>query len=64
MCESNSLRSNPQFPGRHRSVKHASSGCVFDIFADPTEHDDLAAQQPAVAKALADRLSKLNSDNY
>jgi hypothetical protein len=31
-------------------------GCLFNVSADPTEHNDLAESQPEVAKRLLDRL--------
>ena len=35
-------------------------GCLFNVTSDPTEHNDLAAAQPAVAKALLDALRKVS----
>jgi len=35
-------------------------GCLFNVSSDPTEHNDLAAAQPAVAKALLDTLRKVS----
>jgi hypothetical protein len=35
-------------------------GCLFNVSSDPTEHNDLAAAQPAVAKALLNTLQKVS----
>lgn len=40
------------------------AGCLYDVFADPNEHDDLAAARPATAAKLAARLAELNKANY
>ena len=34
-------------------------GCLFDVLADPGEHNDVAAENPAVAAAMAARLAEL-----
>ena len=39
-------------------------GCLYDIFADPTEHHDLAASQPEILTKLRSRLQELNKQNY
>ena len=36
------------------------AGCLFDVFADPTEHHDLALELPQTRKDLLDRLGELN----
>jgi hypothetical protein len=41
-----------------------SSGCLFDLIADPTEHVDVAAAHPQVAQAMLERLLELNSTAY
>lgn len=40
------------------------TGCLFDIIADPTEHNDLAGQQPALLGSMAARLAVLNKGNF
>ena len=42
-------------------ASRAQVGCLFDIFADPTEHHDLAAEQPELAAALLERLVALDA---
>jgi arylsulfatase I/J len=34
-----------------------AGGCLFNIFTDPTEHDDVAAQNPDIVKELARAIS-------
>eukprot|EP00660_Eupelagonema_oceanica_P014394 gene14394-15969_t len=34
-----------------------SSGCLFDVVADPEERHDLAAEVPALARDLRERLA-------
>jgi hypothetical protein len=48
----------------------AHGGCLFDVVADPTEHEDIAAQNPAIVAEMAARLAVLakgfftNSDDF
>ena len=42
----------------------AKHGCLFDIFADPGEHVDLALQQPERVAQMLDRLIKLDAAVY
>ena len=48
----------------------AHGGCLFDVVADPTEHEDIAAQNPAIVADMAARLAVLakgfftNSDDF
>eukprot|EP01065_Artemidia_motanka_P050107 TRINITY_DN84_c0_g1_i1.p1 TRINITY_DN84_c0_g1~~TRINITY_DN84_c0_g1_i1.p1 ORF type:complete len:546 (+),score=187.82 TRINITY_DN84_c0_g1_i1:63-1640(+) len=39
-------------------------GCLYDIFADPTEHHNLADARPDDAARLVQRLAELNEANY
>jgi hypothetical protein len=41
-----------------------STGCVFDIYADPTEHHDLAEHLPHVKDLLLARLQHMREDAY
>lgn len=34
-------------------------GCLFNVVTDAGEHDDVALQNPAIAKAMSDRLAEL-----
>jgi arylsulfatase B len=40
------------------------AGCLFDVFADPTEHHDLSAELPELRKELLDRLAELNKSIF
>lgn len=47
------------------AVDHdCGAGCLFDVRADPTEHDDLAAAQPARVSAMAARLAVLRAGMF
>ena len=35
--------------------------CLFNVFADPTEHDNIAAANPGVVAAMAARIKELNA---
>ena len=39
-------------------------GCLYDVAADPGEHEDVAAAHPAVAAALRARIRELNATVY
>lgn len=43
---------------------NCTNGCLFDVFADPTEHDDLASSKPDIRDQLYDRLMQLNEGNF
>eukprot|EP00755_Sulcionema_specki_P037438 Sspe_Gene.22930::Locus_8817_Transcript_1_1_Confidence_1.000_Length_1687::g.22930::m.22930 len=43
---------------------NCNDGCLFDIFADPTEHNDLAPEQLLLVRKLRARLDELNGGNY
>jgi arylsulfatase I/J len=58
----------PQYPNGTRpapiSVSCGARGCLFDIFADPTEHDDLASSrqgEPPVEALLANLTARFNA---
>jgi hypothetical protein len=48
----------------------AKGGCLFNVEADPTEHEDIAAQHPALVASMTARLAVLkegfwfNHDNF
>lgn len=42
------------------TLQCGQTGCLFDVVADPTEHNDLAAQKPAIAQAMRQRLAVLS----
>jgi arylsulfatase I/J len=42
----------------------ASGGCLFDVFADPNEHNDIAAQFPAVVAEMRARIAALQLQVY
>jgi hypothetical protein len=46
------------------AVLDCAAGCLFDVRADPTEHDDVAAANPAVVAALTARLDVLKKGFY
>ena len=39
-------------------------GCLFDLDADPTEHDDLAAHKPALLRKLIDLAEAYDATTY
>ena len=41
-----------------------AGGCLFDVFADPTEQTDLAAQRPADVAAMRARIAQLQASVY
>lgn len=41
-----------------------ASGCLFDVVNDPTEHNNVAAQHPDIAQAMAARLAALAQGFY
>jgi len=57
----------PRYP--NASTTHAnepecdcgSQGCLYDIFADPGEHVDLSASQPAIAAKIRARAEELDA---
>jgi hypothetical protein len=40
---------------------NCTTGCLFNILADPTEHVDLAAAMPAKVAELRARIAELNA---
>jgi len=58
---------NPVDPGP--TIK-CPTGCLFDVVADPTEHEDIAASHPDIVTAMKQRLTELakgfytNSDDF
>jgi arylsulfatase B len=51
--------SSPASPVDPGPSLNCSQGCLFDVVADPTEHNDVAAQHPAIVAALTARLVEL-----
>eukprot|EP00662_Eupelagonemidae_sp_cell21_P005789 gene5789-60715_t len=43
-----------------RHKKDCSNGCIYDIFADPFEHNELSESQAEVKAAMIARLAELN----
>ncbi len=39
-------------------------GCLFNIFADPTEHNDIAAANPDIVKAMMARIVELQTTAF
>jgi len=39
------------------SVLHCDSPCLFDIYADPTEHHDIASEHPTIVADLVNRIN-------
>jgi len=62
--------SSPASPVDPGPSLNCSQGCLFDIIADPTEHNDVATQHPAVVASLTARLAELrkgfftNADDF
>lgn len=40
------------------------AGCLFDIFSDPTEHQDIASQMPQLRLQMLTRLQELNKSEF
>lgn len=45
-------------------VLNCKTGCLFDLLADPTEHDDIAAAHPGIVTAMAARITTLEAGFY
>eukprot|EP00911_Craspedida_sp_UC1_P002924 UC1_evm6s2133 len=45
-------------------VGDCGNGCLYDIFADPTEHNDLGRLQPELLRNMTTRLQVLNAGNF
>lgn len=62
----NATGQQPMFPHSPVDVwKHdCADGCLFNIFDDPNEHDDLSATQPHVLDSMGARLDELNRGHY
>ena len=65
----------PQYPNKSTPCGHklagqrvcgagCGTGCVFDIFADPGEHNDLAAKLPQLKSQLLARLQQMREEAY
>lgn len=45
-------------------MQNCTAGCLYDIFADPTEHTDLAAGNPAMVETLLARLLAIEQTEF
>jgi len=58
------LWTGPQSPNRSEvnweTVVDCTSGCLFDIVADPSEYHDLAASNPSLVKDMLSRIREIN----
>lgn len=52
---------SPVVPG---PILKCPNGCLFDVLNDPTEHNDIAAQNPGIVTAMTNRLNTLAKDFY
>jgi arylsulfatase A-like enzyme len=52
---------NKTFPGTAFYACPPASPCLFDVVADPAEHNDLAASQPALLAAMLERFRALEA---
>ena len=43
---------------------NCDSGCLYDIFNDPTEHDDLAASHPDIVATLTEKINQYSTTRY
>lgn len=46
------------------SLKACGHGCLFDVYADPSEHHDVAWRHPGIVKAKKARLTELNEGAF
>lgn len=53
------LAGQVELPVEGNSSFCQDSPCLFDIFADPTEHNDIAAQNPAIVAKMSARIMEL-----
>mmetsp|Transcript_79360 Transcript_79360/g.233146 ORF Transcript_79360/g.233146 Transcript_79360/m.233146 type:complete len:508 (-) Transcript_79360:77-1600(-) len=55
----------PEYPNSSTKIAHTApgcpDGCLFNITADPTEHQDLSAEFPDIKASLKDRLDTLGA---
>jgi hypothetical protein len=58
----------PQYPNKSTAWPNAAAdcgdGCLFNVFTDPTEHDDVAAQHPDIVSSMRARIAELNATFY
>eukprot|EP00756_Hemistasia_phaeocysticola_P054128 Hpha_TRINITY_DN30070_c0_g1::TRINITY_DN30070_c0_g1_i1::g.21442::m.21442/K12375/ARSI_J; arylsulfatase I/J len=56
----------PQFPNKTSNpsawttTANCSAGCLYNLIADPTEHNDIAADNPALVAQLKQRILAIN----
>jgi arylsulfatase A-like enzyme len=56
--------SSPASPVDPGPTLKCAGGCLFDVIADPTEHNDIAAQNPALVASMSARLAELVKGYY
>jgi len=42
----------------NNAIENCDSGCLFDIYADPTEHNNIAAANPTIVRDLLARIQE------
>jgi len=63
---SEAIWTGPKYPNKTSSKEewevsaHCYSGCLFDLVADPSEHDDLSALNPKIVKHMLKRIHEIN----
>ena len=64
-------RTGPTYPNASSTAvefgtlrQNCTAGCSYDIFADPTEHTNLAASNPATVKTLLARLEAIEQTAF
>ena len=50
-------------PGRN-TTQHCGDGCLYNIKEDPTEHNNLAAENPAKLKEMQDKLAQYQATHF
>ena len=63
--QANACWAGPQYPNSSdptcRTTINCGDGCLFNIKEDPTEHNNIAAQNPEKLKELQQRLAEMNN---
>merc|ERR1712203_250933 len=64
----------PQYPNQSSTWDSTSAlqtcgvtsadGCLFDVFSDPNEHDNIAAQQPDIFTSMLARIREINRTTF
>jgi arylsulfatase I/J len=63
------VHTSPQYPNKSTHWPNSASdcgdgGCLFNVFTDPSEYEDVAAQHPDIAAAMRARIAELNGTVY